>query len=88
MSEGPGGGRQLSPETVFDSDVENVCRIVTSSPGPRGRLPVTEKDGLTGLCPPTRDYVRRAKTRAEGLGVAAPMTLTGSSASSKADCAR
>ncbi len=63
-------------------------RIVTSSPGPRGRLPVTEEDGLTRLCPPTRDYGRRSKTRAEGLGVAASMTLTGSSASSKRDCAR
>lgn len=34
------------------------------------------------------DYGRRSKTRAEGLGVAASMTLTGSSASSKRDCAR
>ena len=46
MSEASEGGRESSPENVFDSDVENLCRIVTFSPGPRGRLPVVEEDLL------------------------------------------
>jgi xylonate dehydratase len=44
MPEDSGGGRESGPETVFDSDVENVCRVVTAAPGPRGRLPVTAED--------------------------------------------
>src|SRR5689334_7617714 len=44
MSEGSGGGRESSHETVFDLDVEDVCRIVTASPGPRGQLPITAED--------------------------------------------
>ena len=46
MSEDPEGGRESSHETVFDQDVENVCRMVSSSPGPGGRLPVTAEDLL------------------------------------------
>jgi dihydroxyacid dehydratase/phosphogluconate dehydratase len=44
MSNDSGGGRELSPEAVFDSDVENLCRVVTASPGPRGQLPLTAED--------------------------------------------
>jgi putative YjhG/YagF family dehydratase len=44
MSGDSGGGWESRPETVFDSDVENVCRIVTASPGPRGQLPLTAED--------------------------------------------
>jgi xylonate dehydratase len=44
MSEDSGGGRESSPGTVFDSDVENDCRVVTASPGPRGQLPLTAED--------------------------------------------
>jgi len=40
-------GSDSGPGTVFDADVEMVRRIVTSSPGPSGRLPVTADD-LTG----------------------------------------
>ena len=34
----------MSSEAVFDSDVENVCRVVTAVPGPRGQLPITAED--------------------------------------------
>ena len=44
MSSDSEGGRELSSASVFDSDVENVCRVVTSSPGPKGSLPVTAED--------------------------------------------
>src|SRR5690349_8399068 len=46
MSGDSGGRLEPSTETVFDSDVENVCRIVTASPGPSGQLPVTAEDLL------------------------------------------
>jgi putative YjhG/YagF family dehydratase len=44
MLEDSGGGGEPSSETIFDSDVENVCRIVTAAPGPRGQLPLTAED--------------------------------------------
>src|SRR2546421_10465909 len=47
MSEDQKDGRESSPENIFDSDVENICRIVTSSQGPPGRLPIIEEDLLT-----------------------------------------
>jgi hypothetical protein len=78
----------VEPRDCLRLGCRKCLSIVTSSPGPRGRLLVTEQDGLTRLCPPTRDYGWRTKTLPEGLGVAASMTLTGSSASSKRDCAR
>jgi len=44
MSGDSGGGRESGLETVFDSDVDDVRRIVTSAPGPIGRLPITAED--------------------------------------------
>jgi xylonate dehydratase len=44
MSGDSESGRESGPGTVFDSDVENVCRIVTASPGPGGQLPITAED--------------------------------------------
>ena len=48
MSEGSGDEQKSvsGGESVFDSDVENTCRIVTSLPGPRGHLPLVEEDLL------------------------------------------
>src|SRR5687768_9146534 len=46
MSEDSRDGRESRHENIFDSDVENVCRIVTSLPGPQGSLPLIEEDLL------------------------------------------
>src|ERR1044071_5109400 len=46
MSKDSEGRWESSPGTVFDSDGENVCRVVTASPGPRGQLPITAEDLL------------------------------------------
>ena len=46
MSKDSEGRWESSPGTVFDSNVENVCRVVTASPGPRGQLPITAEDLL------------------------------------------
>jgi xylonate dehydratase len=46
MSEDSSDRRESSHENIFDSDLENVCRIVTSSPGPQGSLPIIEEDLL------------------------------------------
>lgn len=44
MSNDSGNDRELSADSVFDSDVENICRVETAAPGPGGHLPVTAED--------------------------------------------
>lgn len=44
MSRDSRSGGESGSENVFDEDLENVCRVVTASPGPRGRLPITAED--------------------------------------------
>src|SRR5215218_7644477 len=46
MPDVTGDGRGPNPENVFDAGGESVYRVVSSRPGPAGRLPVTEEDLL------------------------------------------
>ncbi|MEP6849354.1 MAG: YjhG/YagF family D-xylonate dehydratase [Acidobacteriota bacterium] len=46
MSEDSRDEQEPSRKNIFDTDVENVCRILTSSPGPTGSLPIVEEDLL------------------------------------------
>ncbi|MEW6125989.1 MAG: YjhG/YagF family D-xylonate dehydratase [Acidobacteriota bacterium] len=44
MSRDLEGKSESNSRNIFDSDVEDVCRIVTASQGPGGQLPLTAED--------------------------------------------